>query len=135
MNGYQDSLRASKLPLDLSLVAEGDWTAGSGYRAAMALLQRDDRPDALFCANDYQAVGALEAARETGLAVPGEISIVGFDDRSIAATSSIPLTSVAIAHEAMAKAAIDRLFSAIDGAPQVKELIRVPCQLRVRQSS
>lgn len=138
MEGYQASLRRAGLPFDSRLLEESDWTEGSGYLATHRLfdgIPPTDRPDAIFCSNDYVAMGALEALRSLGLRAPDDVALVGFDDRSIAADASVPLTSVAIDHAGMGTIAIERLLSALDGTPQTREVISVPCELRIRQST
>ena len=71
----------------------GEYTYESGYAAAQRLLERDDPPDAIFCANDITALGAIDAARDLGVVIPDELSIVGFDDIP-AASWTAPARSV-----------------------------------------
>ncbi len=80
-------------------VAECDTTEEGGYRAGLRLLERDrlERPTAVFVANDLSCVGAMAAARDRGLDVPGDLSIVGFDNSVLARMRYIALTSVDIA--------------------------------------
>lgn len=77
------------------------------YGAALRLLAAPDRPTAVFCSTDDQAIGLLRAARELGVAVPGELAVVGFDDVKEAAMTDPPLTTVASDREAMARKAVD----------------------------
>lgn len=80
--------------LALGEPAHGDFTMVSGAAAARRLLAASPRPTALFCANDEMAIGAMRAARELGLSVPGDLSIVGFDDIAFAAFADPPLTTI-----------------------------------------
>ena len=66
----------------------GDWTAESGYRFGRQLLRRKNRPTAICVANDLMAIGAIRALYEAGVGVPGDVSIIGFDDIPGAAISS-----------------------------------------------
>jgi LacI family transcriptional regulator len=93
--GFRTALANAGLP-DPSpdLVREGDFQEAGGYQAAQSLLNRPDRPTAIFGFNDNMAVGALRAARERGLVVPRDLSVVGFDDAHIARLISPPLTTV-----------------------------------------
>jgi LacI family transcriptional regulator len=94
------------------------------------------RPTAIFCFNDRQAMGAYRVARHRGLAVPDDLSIVGFDDQEfIASELEPPLTTVQLPHEAMGKLAV-RLLVGDEGRadPGSPQLIRVPCRL-VRRGS
>ncbi len=77
------------------------------YRVALGLLRRPDRPTALFCATDDQAIGVLRAARELDIDVPGELAVVGFDDVKEAGLTDPPLTTVGSDREAMATAAVE----------------------------
>ncbi|WP_305784640.1 LacI family DNA-binding transcriptional regulator [Symbioplanes lichenis] len=87
--------RAALGPLvDESLIVEGDFDYKSGYEGALALLQRPDRPTAIFASSDTMALGVYEAARRTGLRVPEDVSVVGFDDLPEARWTSPPLTTV-----------------------------------------
>jgi DNA-binding LacI/PurR family transcriptional regulator len=74
--------------------ALGHYTYEGGYRAASMLLKHKNRPDALFCVNDMMALGAIDAARATGLNIPQDLMIVGFDDIVEAARPSYRLTTI-----------------------------------------
>jgi DNA-binding LacI/PurR family transcriptional regulator len=74
-------------------VVEGDWTAASGYAAGRRLVA-DPEVTAVFCANDEMAAGVLRALHEAGRAVPGDVSVVGFDDILLAEYLWPPLTTV-----------------------------------------
>ncbi|MCK1798265.1 LacI family transcriptional regulator [Streptomyces sp. XM4193] len=80
------------------------------YRVALDLLERTDRPPAIVCATDDQAIGVLRAARELRIDVPGELLVAGFDDVKEAALTDPPLTTVASDRPAMARAAVDLLL-------------------------
>ncbi len=93
--GWKDALEKAGVERKESDLARGDFTARGGYLAMQTLLKRRPRPTAVFACNDLMAVGALTAAREAGIAVPQQLSIVGFDDIELAAFSAPPLTTVA----------------------------------------
>ena len=92
LHGY----RAALAEAGLSPIVAGDdeFTEEAGHRAASELLARDDRPTAIFAANDLMAIGAMAAARERGLAIPAEVAIVGFDDIFAARLVTPALTTV-----------------------------------------
>jgi LacI family transcriptional regulator len=97
LRGYQSELGAA---FDPALVHEADWTRDGGHVAAAELLALSAHPTAVFCANDLMAIGALDAAREAGVAVPGQLAVVGVDDIEAAALVNPSLTTVRIpAHE------------------------------------
>ncbi|WP_404870200.1 LacI family DNA-binding transcriptional regulator [Kitasatospora griseola] len=94
VDGYRTALETARLPVDPELIHEGDFHHEAGYAAARALLTHDDRPTAIFAGNDLQALGVYEAARELGLRVPQDLSVVGFDDLPLARWVGPPLTTV-----------------------------------------
>lgn len=102
------------------------WTIDAGYAATMRVLERDDRPTALFCVNDRVAAGAVLAATRLGLDVPGDLSVMGFDDQEELAANFVPgLTTMALPHRAMGEVAMDRLLDAVDGVsdPEPRRLL------------
>ena len=110
--------------------ARGDWTAASGYAAAATLA-----PDvtAVFAANDQMALGALRALAEAGRGVPGDVSVVGFDDVADAADYHPPLTTVRQDFDALGAAAVTALVAAIGGRDQTS--VALAPELVVRNSS
>jgi len=104
----------------------GDYSYEAGYAAALRLLQRDERPDGVFCASDLIAMGTLDAARvERGIRVPEELSIIGFDDIPMAGWPGYSLTTVRQPVEEMVEATIRVLMEAIEipGSEAVIEVI------------
>ncbi|WP_431100463.1 LacI family DNA-binding transcriptional regulator [Roseateles noduli] len=119
--GYLSALKAHKLPLDKDLVVQGDFTFDAGVEAAYQLLSRRQRPTAVFASNDDMALGVLAAAQRLGLAVPGDLSIAGFDDTPAAARVWPPLTTVRQPMDDMARVAVDLLIGAPrDADPDVE---------------
>ncbi|WP_053801116.1 LacI family DNA-binding transcriptional regulator [Streptomyces rimosus] len=106
------------------------------YRVALGLLSGPDRPPAIMCATDDQAIGVLRAARELRIDVPGELAVAGFDDVKEAALTDPPLTTVASDRVAMARAAVDLVLD--DGLRVVgsrrERLRQFPARLVVRGS-
>ena len=116
--GFRDQLKAAGVPLDESLRRVGQFTHHSGYQWCLDLLAAEPRPTALFAANDVIAFGALDAARRVGIAVPGELSIVGFDDIDMSGWEAFNLTTVRQPLAEMGRAAARLLIEriALDGA-------------------
>lgn len=81
LHGYRKALKHWKLPVDESLIAEGDFTESGGYNAMKKLLPH--HPDAVFAASDVMAFGAMNAVNEVNLKIPDDISFIGFDDLPI----------------------------------------------------
>ncbi|HEY0247051.1 MAG TPA: LacI family DNA-binding transcriptional regulator [Gryllotalpicola sp.] len=98
-------------------VWEGDWTADSGYAAGRVLLAAG-KATAVFCANDQMALGLLHAAREAGVEVPGELSVVGFDDTPEAAHYAPALTTVRQDFPELGRRAIATLLAQLGDAPE-----------------
>jgi LacI family transcriptional regulator len=107
--GFEDALRAAKIKLPRSLIAEGSYTFESGLKAGNLLLDLVPPATAIFASNDEMAAGALHAARQRGLDVPQDLSIVGFDDTAIAAHIWPPLTTVRWPIISMARSAALKL--------------------------
>ncbi len=91
--GYRRALARAGIPFDPAQVARGPFTLEGGHAAARRLLDRSDRPTAVFAATDLQAVGVMKAARELGLRIPGDLALVGGDDIELAAYLEAPLTT------------------------------------------
>ena len=101
-----------------------------GYDAARRMLGRRNRPTGLFCFNDRMAMGAYRAAAELGLAVPADLSVVGFDDQELIAANLHPgLTTVALPHYKMGAWATETLIDAIEGKTDLSGLAVRPTTL------
>ena len=95
-------------------VAYGDYTIASGAAALRVILAAGEPPTAVLCANDEMATGAMRAAREAGLDIPADLSIVGFDDSPGAADLQPPLTTYAQPVDLLASAAATAILGALD---------------------
>lgn len=134
--GFCRAMQAAGLPVDEALVYQGDFTFPSGVAGAQQLLARRTRPTAIFASNDDMALGVLTAAQRQGIAVPAELSIVGFDDSPSATLVWPPLTTVRQPVEDMARMAVDLLVAPSGGAAASEPAERVlPYQLVVRDST
>jgi LacI family transcriptional regulator len=134
LKAYEDSLFEAGIPLDHSLVIDGDYTTPTGYQAARKLLNLPDPPTAVFAANDQSALGAMEAIREAGLRVPQDISVTGFDNIPEASITSPSLTTVDQSVFEMGYIATEMLFKLIEGEPLKTDLYKVQTQLVIRNS-
>lgn len=90
--GYEQALREHNLPVEKDLIVEGYFTEDGGYSSGMRLLQH--KPDAIFVASDMMAFGVVRAIKESGLVVPNDIAVVGFDDLPPSRHSNPKLTTV-----------------------------------------
>ena len=133
--GYQEALTQAGIALDSGLLHEGDFTLAAGAAAAKALLALPERPTALFCCSDEMAIGALQVLRRSGLRVPEDISLAGFDDIAFAAYTEPPLTTIAQPAEAFGQRAVAMLLEVLNGGtPAVREVV-LPFELKVRGST
>jgi LacI family xylobiose transport system transcriptional regulator len=105
VDGYRAALETAGLAVDPELIRQGNFHHDMGYRAGLELLRLSDRPTAIFAGNDLQALGVYEAARELGLRIPEDLSVVGFDDLPLARWVGPPLTTVRQPLTEMAEAA------------------------------
>lgn len=117
-------------------IIEAPYNRYDAYKVALEVLARPDRPTAIFCATDDQAIGVLRAARELRIDVPEQLAVAGFDDVKEAALTDPPLTTVASDRPAMARAAVDLV---LDDALRVagsrrERLKQFPSALVIRRS-
>lgn len=134
LSGYARALRGH-VPLDaVPLIAAWGSTEQIVHDVASMALNAPLRPTALLCLSDALALGALAAARDLGLRVPEDMSIVGFDDVPGARTSSPPLTTITQSHRAKGRIAAGMLFSLLRGEPITSEGM-LPTSLIVRGST
>jgi LacI family transcriptional regulator len=92
--GYRRALHEGGLASDPELVAIAEWTRRGGQEAMSRLLALEDPPTAVFCANDLMAIGAMDVARDSGLSIPTDLALVGYDDIEAATLVSPSLTTV-----------------------------------------
>lgn len=113
--GYRTALIQAGIPVDDDLVRTGDYGVEAGFRAASLLLRLDDPPTAVFTSSDDTALGVLRAARERGVRVPEDLSVVGFDDLPVAAWLDPALTTVRQPLAEMGDAAVTLVHAAREG--------------------
>jgi len=134
-HGYTAALAAAELTPDPGLLERGDFNFESAIPAALRLLDRPDRPTAIFASNDMQALGVVEAARRLRLSVPSELSVVGFDDSVQSATSAPRLTTVRQPFREMGESAFQILTSMIAGRTPSSQSYELATQLVIRDST
>ncbi|MET0339344.1 MAG: LacI family DNA-binding transcriptional regulator [Caulobacter sp.] len=110
--GFLDAL--TEAGLAPAVMCEGDYSFESGLACGEAILDRTDRATAVFASNDFMAAGVLKAMAARGLTSPGDLSVAGFDDSSIARMISPALTTINRPMRAMAETAAYRLLARID---------------------
>lgn len=133
--GYRDALQEARLRYDPALVMAGDFTLQSGEAAARAYLSRRRLPDAVFACNDEMAMGLIRGLAAAGVAVPGDISVAGFDDIEFAAAYNPAITTVRQARREIGERAADLLLKLIDGERPARRDIRLAAELVIRNST
>lgn len=131
--GFTEALQARKV--ERWQRAQGDYTYESGYTAALELLIGDQPPDAIFCANDIMALGAMDCARKLGILIPDALSVVGFDDIPMAAWGAYNLTTISQEVDTMIDKAIALMEAKIADPYSPAVLEFVPGQLKLRGSA
>jgi len=142
LQGYKDGLAAAGIPLNENLIEIGDYTTETAVICARKLLSLPDadRPTAIFAANDMSAIGVYQAAREFGLQIPGDLSVVGFDNLREAAYLNPPLTTIDQFLEKMGTVATEMLVKLVTGeslsvSPTEESNVHtIPTQLVIRDS-
>jgi LacI family transcriptional regulator len=132
LQGYQDSLRQANIPLAPELIQMGDYSTAMGFSCTQRLLNLPDPPTAIFAANDQSALGVLKAAKEAGVRVPDELSVIGFDN--IPEADYCGLTTVDQFIDRMGYVATEMLVDLIRGKPRESSVYKVPTRLIVRHT-
>ncbi|MGH8987647.1 MAG: LacI family DNA-binding transcriptional regulator [Acidimicrobiales bacterium] len=133
-DGYRAALEAAGVSPEDVLCRYGDFHVEGGYKQARELLQLDPPPTAIFAGNDLQALGVLQAAREAGLRVPEDLSLVGFDDLPLGQWSSPALTTVNQPLIEMAGLAVQILLET-DQDAEIPVRLELATRLVVREST
>jgi LacI family transcriptional regulator len=135
LEGYKSALRTYHIPIDPQLIYEGTFHQPDGYTGAAYLLGLDNPPTAIFASNDVMAMAAMDAARDQGLHIPEDISIIGFDDIPQAALVRPALTTVRQPLELMGRVATQMLFDIINNPLKKMERLQLPTELIIRDST
>lgn len=135
VEGWRRAMEDARIPTAGRLF-EAPYNRYDAYRVGLDILSGADRPPAVFCSTDDQAIGVLRAARELRIDVPGELAVVGFDDIKEAGLTDPPMTTVASDRSAMARAAVDLVLDdGLRGPGAQPERLRVfPSELVIRRS-
>ena len=135
-DGFRAALAAAGVAPDPALEVPCDrWTSKGGHDAMVALLATGRPFDAVFCATDSIALGALSALWRAGVRVPGDVSVAGFDDIDEAAYASPPLTTVRFDKRAYAAAALEHVVARIEGSDAPPARVAIPVEVVARDST
>jgi len=130
--GYTAALRDAGLTRDPRLEAAVPIDAGAAFRHALDLLAQPNRPSAIFAVTDMLALGVMRAAREAGLRIPADLSVVGMDDIELAATTDPPLTTVRVRKDVMGATAARILLRRIAGETGAPPVTTIANELVIR---
>jgi LacI family transcriptional regulator len=131
ISGAKQAFASAGIPWNDELVVEGDLRRASGARACEQLLSRAPDITAIFAMSDEMALGVYDVARERGLSIPADLSVVGYDDTTMSRDVTPALTTVTYPNGELARRAMESCLS--DAAPEAAEL-SIPCELIVRKS-
>lgn len=134
LEGYKAALNDHNVPIKNDYIVEGDFNHQLGYKQSEKLLTMDDRPTAIFAANDLTALGTMEAARHCGLDIPEDISIIGFDDIPQSRLAFPKLTTIRQSLDQMGHAAVQLLLEQIAHPDNPPKRITLATQLVERES-
>ena len=135
LTGYRQALATADIAFDPELVLDGDWLPESGRLHLKTLMSRRSPPTAVFCGNDWMGAGALQAARELGLRVPEDLSVIGYDDQVVAGYTTPPLSTVVLPNYEMGRKAAELLIDmVVHGKPPPARLLKIDGQL-IRRGS
>ena len=133
--GYHEALSRAGIPADDELIVSAPFTVAGGYVAAGRLLDRADRPTAIFAATDLQAVGVLKAARERRLRVPEDLAVAGGDNIELAEHLQTPLTTFDSSASLVGSRAAEIIIARLNGTWAEPQRIVLGTSLLVRASS
>jgi LacI family transcriptional regulator len=136
LKGYKRALAMRDIAADPALIVKGGWTIAGGHAALVSLRRLADPPTAVFCFCDRTAVGVYNAARELGLRIPDDLSVVGFDNEAFTADMAPPLSTMELPHTDMARHAVEELHRMImlPGSRPRHQRMKFDCPLILRQS-
>lgn len=133
--GFRSAHEEAGLPVDPELVRHGTFYLDAGYQHAMDLLRRPERPTAIFAGSDTQAMGVMRAARRLGLHLPGDLSVVGYDNLPVSAWIEPALTTVTQPLREMGGTATRMLLDLVAGADPMTGRIELGTELVIREST
>ncbi|TVY08470.1 LacI family DNA-binding transcriptional regulator [Paenibacillus cremeus] len=134
VRGCRQAMLDAKVEPDEALIVVGGFAVESGKAAMDRLLEQDHKPTAVFACNDVLAIGAIQSARQHGLQVPKELSVIGFDNTVLATIVDPPLTTIAQPIQDIGRQVVDLLVEEIKGEKALKQRVLLMPQLVVRSS-
>lgn len=134
MRGYEEAMKAAKLPVTNSNIYYGNLKSDSGYEFGVDYVKKGLDFTAVFCGNDLMAMGFMEAMRDFGINIPEDVSVICYDDTPLVANGRIRMTTVGVEPSRMAKGAVELLLGKINGEEQDARTILYSPHLSQRDS-
>lgn len=134
LEGYLRAIKEYGIPYDPSLIVEGKYTFKSGEQAADILLDRNLQFDAIFSFNDMMAIGVMKRLQESGIRIPEDVSIIGYDDIFVDQLLSVPLTTIKQPTEEIGRVAASKIINKEIGFKSKEERIIFKPELVVRKT-
>lgn len=131
---YRETMAELGLPVPDAYVADSDFKKEGGLAAARNLLALPERPTAILCSSDLEAIGVMEAAQQAGLRVSTDLSVIGFDDMEFAAHCHPPLTTIRQDMVRLGREALEQLVMLVHHPDMPPPVRTIPAELVVRQS-
>lgn len=135
LRGYRDALAKYDLPFDEDYVISGDMYMVHSMEIARALMGRKKPPTALFCVNDYAAIGAIQALKRLELRIPEDVAVAGFDDIALSSFFDPSLTTVRQSMTELGRVAAERLLAMIQNNTMEENETILPVELVIREST
>lgn len=132
--GYQTALMTAGIAMDPALVAYGNWSDGSGEMSCRKLMANDDPPTAIFCMNDWMAVGAVKELKQMGLEAGKDVAVTGFDNIDICDYIEPKLTSVSVPLIEIGRTAAQKVIALSEGRDGGSQREELPCRIIERDT-
>ncbi len=132
--GYLRTLKEHGLDINSSLILSYGWRLEDGYNAAIDILKKEMKPTAIFAASDLLAIGAINAIKDSGYMVPGDISVIGFDDIEMASQVKPSLTTMRVRRAEMGEMAARLVFERVNSQRNYPLRVAVPTVFQERNS-
>lgn len=133
--GYRSAIAKKGLMMEPSLVKNGDWEMESGYKCTLELLNQPIKPTGIIAMNDLMAAGAINAIKESGLRVPEDVSVIGFDNREFTNFFSPSISTIEIPLHEMGEKSMEILYNLINNKNSLTDKkLKLPCRFLKRES-
>ncbi|MCX7028250.1 MAG: LacI family DNA-binding transcriptional regulator [Spirochaetes bacterium] len=132
--GYLDAFTAAGLKVDEELVLDTLLTSADGYESMLSLIRKARLPSAVFCGNDTVALGVMRALTENGYSIPGDVSIIGFDDIDMASYVKPTLTTIAVPTKELGRIAVKVMLDKLETGRTYAIKVNLPFKLVERES-